>query len=355
MPKIASIATASPEHRISQTEAKSFTEALFSNAPELQKFMFIFDHAQVNERQFSVPQEWFTKPHDFTDTNQKYIESALSLSETAVLRLAKQCDLQPSDFDIIFFVSTTGLATPSLDAHLANRIKLNPHLKRVPIWGLGCAAGANAIARAHDYLLAYPTHRALILSVELCGLAFQLNDRSKSSLVSSAIFGDGAAACLMIGDQAPFPNSTEHLPNTLASYSTLYPNTLDVMGWEVTSEGLKVKLSRDIPTLVSTSLRKDVIDFLSANQLKINDINHFVPHPGGAKILDAYAESLSLPREKFDFAFDVLREHGNMSSATVLFILKRFLESSDSLSGYGLLSALGPGFSSELVLLQWNP
>jgi len=354
MPRIACVETASPLHRFTQPEIKEFARDVFASTPGIDRYMAVFDNAQVHERQLAVELDWFNESHDFTDANNQYIETALDLCETAVTRLAQKSGISTRDFDVVFLISTTGLSTPSLEARLANRIEMNPHIKRVPIWGLGCAGGASGIARAHEYLLAFPKHRALVLSVELCGLAFQKTDFSKTNLISSALFGDGAAACLMIGDEVGYHSDTP-LPSTLSSLSTLYPDSLDVMSWNVTSEGFKVQLSRDIPSIVTSLVKGNVLELLKTQELELSQIEHFVMHPGGMKVLLAYAEGLGISIDKLKHSVGVLNDHGNMSSVTILFILKRFLEMPHSKKPqYGLLSALGPGFSSELVLVQWR-
>jgi alkylresorcinol/alkylpyrone synthase len=347
MSRIAGVTTAVPDHVLEQHEAKERVLKMFGAVAE--RLLPVFDNAQIDTRHLAREIEWFEAQHDFTETNDLYIEEALDLAEQVVTKLAQKCNLATTDFDAIFFVSTTGLSTPSIDARLFNRITLNPHIKRIPIWGLGCAAGVGGIARAFDYVKAYPAHKALVISVELCSLAFQLSDRSKSNIIASALFADGAAACLVVGDEVEMEG-----PNILRSLSTIYPDTLDVMGWRITSNGFGIVLSRDIPSIVSTLVANNVCELLDEVKLPLTAIKHFVAHPGGAKVLEAYEKSLNLADGALKNSLDVLREYGNMSSATVFFILERFLEQVPTSSGeYGIISALGPGFSSELVLVQW--
>jgi alkylresorcinol/alkylpyrone synthase len=347
MPRIAGVATAVPEHVLEQAEAKQRVLKMFGPAAE--RLLPVFDNAQIDSRHFVRDIEWFEASHDFTETNDLYIEETLKLSERVVVGLAERCGIATTDFDAIFFVSTTGLSTPSIDARLFNRIALSPHIKRIPIWGLGCAAGVGGIARAFDYVKAYPKERTLVLSVELCSLAFQRSDQSKSNLIATALFGDGAAACLVVGDDVDMPG-----PRVLRSLSTIYPDTLDVMGWRITSNGFGIVLSRDIPSIVDSLVAKNVCELLEAANIPLTSIKHFIAHPGGMKVMEAYQKSLELPVDALKNSLDVLREYGNMSSATVLFILERFLSSVLPGSGeYGIISALGPGFSSELVLVQW--
>lgn len=317
--------------------------------PAAERLLPVFDNAQIDKRHFVQDIGWFETQHEFTETNDLYIEESLKLAETVVTDLAAKCGIATTDFDAIFFVSTTGLSTPSIDARLFNRLALNPHIKRNPIWGLGCAGGVGAIARAFDYVKAYPQEGALIVSIELCSLAFQLSDRSKSNVVASALFADGAAACLVVGDDVELEG-----PRVLRSLSTIYPNTLDVMGWRITSNGFGIVLSRDIPEIVTSLVAKNVSELLDAAQLPLNDVQHFIAHPGGVKVMEAYRSALNLPDGVLRHSLEVLREYGNMSSATVFFILERFLHEVKPDSGeYGIVSALGPGFSSELVLVEW--
>ncbi len=355
MPRIAGVSTITPPHAVSQSEISAFAAKLFGDTDRFRRLMPVFENAKVETRYFSKSLEWFQEFHTFTQMNDVYIETALSLSEAVVRKLADHCQVKTVDFDVIFLISTTGVSTPSLDARLSNRIQFQSHIKRVPIWGLGCAGGAAGIARAHDYLRAYPTHRALIVVVELCSLAFQRDDLSKSGIISAALFGDGAAACLMVGDDVPLTSSEHSRPSTLGSLSTIYPDTEEVMGWIVTTDGFKVQLSKDIPSIITSVVKRDVFEFLQSRELPIEQISHFIMHPGGAKVLDAYSEGLGIPADKLGNSAEVLRQYGNMSSATVYFVLERVLKQAPDQSGeYGLLASLGPGFSSEMVLLKWD-
>lgn len=353
MPYLAGVSTATPPNILEQQDAKYLARQLFGSQAD--HLLPAFDNALIDRRHFATPMEWFSQPHTFTETNDRYIETSLLLAEEAINSLAQQCSIGIEEFDAIFFVSTTGLSTPSIDARLFNRIPLNKHIKRIPIWGLGCAAGVASIARASEYVRAFPTHRALVVSVELCSLAFQLNDRSKSNIIAAALFADGAAACLVVGDEVEQSQNAFSHPSILGSLSTIYPDSLDVMGWRISSEGFKIVLSKNIPSIVTTLVRENIEELLAAHGISIQDIKHYAAHPGGAKVMEAYAEALALKNGELQRSLDVLREFGNMSSATVFFILEKLLRETESKSGtYGLVSALGPGFSSELVLLRWN-
>ena len=352
MPYIAGVTTATPPNVLEQVDAKRFAEQLFGG--EVKHLLPVFDNALIDRRHFATPVDWFFGPHSFTESNDRYIETALDLSTTVVTKLADQCDISIEDFDAIFFVSTTGVSTPSIDARLFNRIRMKPHIKRIPIWGLGCAAGVGAISRASEYVRAFPKHRALIVSIELCSLAYQWGDRSKSNIIAAALFADGAAACLIHGDAVPHPRHGMAQPSILGTLSTIYPNSLEVMGWRITREGFKIVLSRDIPSIVTSLVRDNVMELLAEHRLTVSQIVHYIAHPGGAKVMEAYATALGLTNGELETALEVLRNYGNMSSATVFFVLEQIVKQTRSGSGeYGLASALGPGFSSELALLQW--
>lgn len=348
MPRIAGVATALPKYKLSQGKAKEFAYRVFGDSPAIDRLISVFDNSLIDERSFVVDHEWFEQPHDFTEVNDLYIEQALELSTEAICKLSDQLGVALDQIDAIVFISTTGLSTPSIDARLFNLLPFNKHIKRIPIWGLGCAGGASGIARAFDIAKAYPDARVLVVSVELCGLAFQKNDRQKSSIIATALFGDGAAACMIVGDNVEAAG-----PRIVDTMSTIYDDTIDVMGWRITGEGFKVVLSRDIPTIVRSLVYENMGELLAKHDLNYDSIDHFVAHPGGKKVLEAYQEALTITPADLRHSYGVLRDHGNMSSATVFFILERYLEDREVTAGYGMLSALGPGFCSELVLLHW--
>ena len=346
-PKILSVATALPPHRIGQDEAKRFARGMFSRRHgDLERLMPIFDNVQVENRYFCVPVEWFESDHTFPEKNTLYVEHALELSEKAARRALDKAAVEPGEIGAIFFVSTTGISTPSLDSKLIFRLGLSEHTRRVPIWGLGCSAGAAGLARAGEYARLYPEATVLLVGVELSGLTFQRGDRSKSNLISTSLFADGATAVLLGGPHASGPE-------LLGSFSTTWPDTEDVMGWDLVDTGLKVQLSKSVPTIVHEKFRPNLEEACDALGVRFGDIKHFVLHPGGAKVLDAFEEVLGLEPGALVLSRDVLRECGNMSSVTVLFILERFLQSGDFAPGdLGVLSAMGPGFSAEHVFFR---
>jgi len=344
-PRILSVATALPPHRIGQEEAKTFARGMFSRRDgDIERLLPIFDNVNVDNRYFCVPVEWFERDHGFPEKNALYVEHALDLSEKAASRALDRIGAKPEDVGAIFFVSTTGISTPSLDSKLIFRLGLSEHTRRVPIWGLGCSAGASGLARASEHARLYPDKLVLLVAVELSGLTFQRGDRSRSNLISTSLFADGAAAVLL-GDSTG--------PEILGSYSTTWPDTEDVMGWELVETGLKVQLSKSVPAIVQARFRENLEEACESLGLDFDELEHFVLHPGGSKVLDAFENVLGLESGGLATSRDVLRDCGNMSSVTVLFILERFLESREFTRGeLGVLSAMGPGFSAEHVFFR---
>ena len=274
---------------------------------------------------------------------------ALDLGEQAVREALDRAGLRPTDVDHIFFVTVTGIAVPSLDARLINRLHLREDVKRTPIFGLGCVAGAAGTARMADYLRAFPTHHALLLSVELCSLTLQREDVSIANIISSGLFGDGAGAVLMAGADVPGQGA-----RILATRSVFYPDTERIMGWDFVDGGFKVVLSSKVPDLVTEHIRGNVDRFLAANGLDRSRIRHWIAHTGGPKVLQAFEAALELPKDALARSWQSLKTVGNLSSASVLHVLCELLDSSDVKPGdLGVLMAMGPGFCAELVLLQW--
>ena len=345
-PKVLSVATALPPHRIGQAEVKTFARSMFSEAyRDIERLTPIFDNVHVENRNFCVPLEWFDEDHTFPEKNDLYVEHALDLSAKAARRAIDRAGASVEDIGAIFFFSTTGFATPSLDSKLIFELGLSEHTRRLPIWGLGCAAGAATLAHAADHARLYPEQLVLLVGVELSGLTFQRGDRSKANLISTSLFADGAAAAL-IGHEGDGPE-------LLGSYSTTWPGTEDVMGWELVETGLKVQLSKSVPTIVLEKLRPNLEAACASMGLDFSDLEHFVLHPGGSKVLDAFEEVFDLEPGALTFSRGVLRDCGNMSAVTVLFILERFLESGEFSPGdLGVLSAMGPGFSAEHILFR---
>ena len=357
MPAIISVGTAVPEHIIEQSQAREFARGMFGDSfrGDIDRLVGIFDNTEIDRRYFCVPQEWFASDHTFKEKNDLYIENAMALSECAIAHCLEEASMRHEEVDYLIFVSTTGLSTPSIDARLIAKLPFRRDIKRMPLWGLGCAGGASSLSRAMEIARADPTARILVVVVELCGLTFMRNDLTKSALIATSLFGDGAAAMMVVGDELPVPAGRAY-PRLLASRTTSMPDSLGVMGWDIGGEGFRVVISRDIPTIVKTFMRESIDALLFDEQLDGSRIDHFVTHPGGAKVIEAYEESLALAPGKLDHTRQVLRDYGNMSACSVIFVLKCFIEelASSGDTGYGLLSALGPGFSAEVVLLRWG-
>ncbi|HEY2956307.1 MAG TPA: 3-oxoacyl-[acyl-carrier-protein] synthase III C-terminal domain-containing protein [Candidatus Eisenbacteria bacterium] len=358
-PVLASVATALPAHAVPQPATRAIAARMFEEAldPDDRRLLAVFESSGIDTRHFCMPLEWYAEERTFGEMNARYVEHALALAEQVAARALERAHLTAADVDHVVFVSSTGLATPSLDARLANRLPLRSDVRRTPIWGLGCAGGASGLARARDFALADPGARVLLIALELCSLTFQRRDLDRRNLVAAALFADGAAAAVIAGAEADLggkgSNGGSPALELVASRSMLWPDTLDVMGWDVDEKGLHVIFSRDIPTIVRDWVRPNLDSFLAANGTSLEQIGHVVAHPGGPKVLAAYAEALGLPRSAFRHAEGVLRACGNMSSPTCLFVLERTLAAGDIRPGdAAVLAALGPGFSSELVLMR---
>ncbi len=361
MPAILSVGEAPPEYEITQTEAMNFSRKLFTDAfHDIERLLKAFQHGQIIKRHFARSIEWFSKERSFKEKNDAYIESAIQLGTKAIQNCLQNKDylkkpINYEDIDAIFTISSTGLATPTIEARIMNILPFSVHTKRIPIWGLGCAGGASGLSRAYEYCLAFPTAKVLVLTIELCSLTFQKNDLSKSNLIGSSLFADGVACALVVGDRVE-KESISHLtayPTILATRSTTMKDSLDVMGWEVKENGLYVVFSKDIPSIIEKWLKPNVNSFLFEYDCKLEELQHFIAHPGGKKVLDAYLKSLQLPAEMLEISANVLKNYGNMSSATILYVLNRTMKVAKN-HDMGLATALGPGFSSELLLLQWR-
>ena len=284
------------------------------------------------------------------EANDHWIAAALDLGEQAISKAVEEAGIDAQDIAAFFFVSITGICSPSIDARLVNKLHLSPNIKRVPIFGLGCVAGAAGISRATDYVKAYPKQIALLLAVELCSLTVQPHDLSVANLISSGLFGDGAGAVLVGGAEITSPAG----PRILASKSVFYPDTERVMGWDISEKGFQIVLSRDVPQVVLQNLGRDLDQFLAEQNVPRSAIRSWVIHTGGPKVLEATEAALGLSNGELDASWSCLRRTGNLSSASVLLVLEEVLKNRRPEPGtLGLLAAMGPGFCSELILLEW--
>lgn len=305
---------------------------------------------QVGGRHLALPIAEYDALTTFQARNDAWVRCAVEIGADAVSQVLSQAGLTARDVDHVFFVTVTGLATPSIDARLVNRLGFRTDVKRTPIFGLGCVAGAAGVARVSDYLRAYPKQTALLLSVELCSLTLQRTDVSIANIIASGLFGDGAAAVVMRGADVAGARG----PAVVATESVFYPNTERIMGWDFVDSGFKIVLSSKVPELVTNNIRGNVDGFLSKHGLKRSDIKHWVAHTGGPKVLEAFETALELPKAALARSWASLREVGNLSSSSVLFVMSQVLEANEAKPGdYGVLMAMGPGFCAELVLLKW--
>ncbi|GAC1637780.1 MAG: type III polyketide synthase BpsA [Herpetosiphon sp.] len=349
MPIIAAVSTAVPPFRVSQAFAKAFARRSFAESlPQIDRYLPIFDHAAIDSRAVSAPPEWFERRHGLGEANDRYVEMATELGVEASRAALRQAALPATAIDHIIVVSTTGLASPSLDARFITLLGMSAHTRRTPIWGLGCAGGVGGLERAEEYVRAFPDRRVLVVTIELCSLTYQGDDRSKRNLVALSLFADGAAAAIVAGDRC------EHSgPSIVATQSTLFPDSVSLMGWDVVDDGFRVVFGTGIPAVVREQYRGLVEGFLGEQGLGVEDIKHHIYHPGGSKVLAAYEQALALHSAALAHSRTVLRENGNMSSATILFVLERFLRGGVIRQGeYGLVCVFGPGFSAELMLVR---
>ncbi len=321
-PRIHSIATAVPPFRLRQSDVARFTADLFGPSfANFERLMPTYGNAAINHRYSCVPIEWYAEPHGFKDRNALYLENAVNLLEDAARRTLTAAGLDPADVDAIVCVSTSGIATPSLDALVVERMNLRRDVERLPVFGLGCAGGVIGLARAGQMAISRPGSNVLLLVVELCGLTFRRDDRSKSNVIATALFGDGAAAAVL----TTAATADSRSPMLSAWGEHTWAETLNVMGWNVEDDGLGVLFSKNIPNIVRRDYRAAVDRFLAVNNLCLGDIDRFALHPGGAKVVDALEEVLGLEAGCLEDSRAVLRDFGNMSAVTVLFVLERIL------------------------------
>jgi len=343
-PRLLALATAVPPYVLRQSEVRVRARHLFAGAGnEIERLLSVFENAEIETRYSCVPIEWYDAPAGWKDRNRIYLENAVSLLERVTRACLADAKLPVGAIDAIVVVSTTGIATPSLDALLMERLGMRRDVQRLPIFGLGCAGGVIGLARAATLARMAPASRVLFLVVELCALCFRKNDFSKSNVVATALFGDGAAGAILSagGDFGPrIGPAGEHT----------WPHSLDIMGWQVEDDGLKALFSRDIPALVRGKLRGVAETFLARYEYTLDDIDAFVCHPGGAKVLTALEQAFGLAAGALAEGRRVLRDYGNMSAATVLFVLERMLR--HGIKRRMLVSALGPGFTAGFLVLN---
>ncbi|GIW23928.1 type III polyketide synthase [Meiothermus sp.] len=348
--RILSIATANPPYRVGQPEVRDLVRVMFERLSGLERLITVFENTGIESRYLAAPLEWFTEPHSFAEKNRLWFETALDLCEKASLEALEQAGIRPNQVGAVVLVTTTGIATPSLEAHLVQRLGLPLSTVRLPIWGLGCAGGAAGLARAAELVQHRPEQAVLMVAVELCSLTFVRGDLSKSNLVATSLFADGAAAVVL-----GMPTAGRSVgPAVLGGFSRLLPESYEVMGWDVIPEGLQVRFAQSIPALVEGELGNLIRDGLASYGLSAKDVCTWSLHPGGAKVLSAYRSGMGVDEKSLEASLCVLKKFGNMSSPTVLFVLARQMYQQQPLPGSkGVLLALGPGFAAEGVVLQW--
>jgi len=350
MPSLAAIAKIDFPYKVSQQKVKEGAQTLFASSfPQVERMMSAFDNTEIITRNLCKPLDYYTTLHSFQDQNAEYIRVSLEYSVNAIEKCISSAQINKDEITDIIFISTTGLSTPSLDALIINKMRLNQNIGRMAIFGLGCGGGVAGYSKANILAKANPDAVVLLVAVELCSLTFLRNDFSKSNFIGSSLFADGVSACIVTGDN--HANKTKNAITFLDTQSKLYYDTLDVMGWEFLDSGFKVLFSSDIPTIIANNINTDVTSFLDKHHLKISDIKNFIFHPGGKKVLTAYEEALKADGDFLKNTREVMNENGNMSSTTVLYVLERFF-SKGFRNGYGLMVSMGPGFSSEMVLIQ---
>jgi alkylresorcinol/alkylpyrone synthase len=350
--RIAAVGSAFPPHYYDQeTLIAAFREMWGKRHHNLERLDRLHKSVLVGARHLALPIDRYPQLDTWGKANDAWIEVAQQVGEAAVRQALDRAGLQPGQVDALYTATVTGVATPSLDARLVNRLRLSTAVKRVPIFGLGCLAGAAGVARAADYLAGHPDEVVVLLSVELCSLTLQPEDLSIPNLIASGLFGDGAAAVVLVGaDREEAPAG----PRVLASRSSFYYDTERVMGWDISERGFQVVLSAEVPEMVRRHLRHDVDAFLAEQGLSRADVTSFVAHPGGPKVLEAMQDELELPPEALAVTWRSLQEVGNLSSTSVLLVLEETMANHRPPAGsYGLMVAMGPGFCSELVLLGW--
>lgn len=346
---IAATATALPPHKITREDVKYYFGRVFE-IPErrIEAMMSVVDNAAVHQRHAIFPIEYTVQPRSLAQTNNEYMEHAIKLGREAAEKCLDRAGLVPADIDLIITVSCTGFMIPSLDAHLIQLMGFRSNIRRMPFTELGCAAGAMAISRAADHLRANPGGNVLIISVELPSLTFQRKDISQANLISSILFGDGAAAVIVTGQQKPGPR-------VLVTETYTFPDSLHAMGFDLRDSGFHILLAKDVPEMIGAKIKDLVHGFLERHGKTQKDIKGWILHPGGARLLGNVEQQLGLCKCDTQPSWDVLANVGNLSSATILFILQEWLEKRPLKSGdHAMAAAFGPGFSAEFLLLQWN-
>jgi alkylresorcinol/alkylpyrone synthase len=350
MTRIAAIAPVLPEHSYSQSEITAELAPLITSEPARQAVLErLHASSGIARRHTALPIERYRELGSFRESNDVFIDIATELSVTAIRSALAAIGLEAADVDFILFTSVTGIAAPSIDALLVPRLGFRPDIKRLPSFGLGCVAGAAGLARVSDYLDGHPTEVAVLLSVELCSLTLQRGDETMANFVATGLFGDGATAIVLVGEQHPAATGVR----ILATRSAMYPDTSGVIGWNIGGGGFEIILTAGVAEVIERNFPAGVEEFLAANGFRLDDVDAMIAHPGGPRVLDAFATALGLPTERFARSWDSLDRVGNLSSSSVLHVLADTVDAGELGAGQrGLLFALGPGVAAEFVLLE---
>jgi len=340
MTAIRAVSTALPPHRMTQAQAAETARRVYAGREDLLKLLRVFQTSGVEERRLAFPAEYYATPRSFDERNRDFVQQGLALAEKAARAALEKARVRPNEIDHLLVVTTTGLATPSLDALLVGRLGLRDDVRRWPLFGLGCAGGAGALTRACD-----AGGLALVVAVELCGQVFSTRAAQPTDVIGAALFGDGAAAAVVGPGQGP---------RIVARKSVIYEGTQHLMGWSFTSDGMRLLLSKEVADFIGERLKPVIGAFLSSAKISQKDIAHWVLHPGGRRIIETYHEAFGLSETDLRWTRGSLARIGNLSSASILFILGDLIDSGTAKPGdRGLMCALGPGFASELLLLEW--
>jgi len=339
-----------PKHRYAQADITSaFTEMCLGPDGNEALLARLHRNSRVSNRHLVLPLEQYATLSGFKESNDLFIAHAVRLGAEALNGALERAGIAAADVDVVFSTTVTGIAVPSIEGRIGQLVGLRPDVKRVPLFGLGCVAGAAGIARLHDYLVGHPNEVGALISVELCSLTVQRDDRSVANLVASGLFGDGAAAVVAVGANRPEPG-----PRVIDSHSRLYPDTENALGMDVGAGGLRIVLDAQVPVLVKDSLGADIRSLLAAHSLQVDQVAAWVAHPGGPKVLEAIETELGLPGDPLELSWRSLDQVGNLSSSSVLHILRDTLdERTLTPNSPGMITSMGPGFCSELVLLEW--
>ncbi|MBA2173924.1 naringenin-chalcone synthase [Halobacillus locisalis] len=358
MPYILSSGIKEAEFYFDQQTVQELVYELFPlKDHEKKRLMPIFENAQINQRQFAASLDWFKLPHGMRDRNELYMEKSIQYAKDAI----KSCmhsdllrsSIAPEKIDHIIFVSSTGIATPTIDTYLINELGFKDSVRRSPLFGLGCAGGTSGVARAYEWLKGHPDKNVLVVCVELCSLTFQATDRRIANFVGTALFGDGASAVLLAGDESELLEQSSSLVQLGEGSSRIKRDSIDVMGWRVVDHGFEVIFNKSIPRLVREFWGQHMKDTLEERQWAAQDLAFIVAHPGGRKVLEAYQELFHLPDRSLTYSRDVLARHGNMSSPTVHFVLHAAMMDRPKSGTKSMMTSLGPGFSSEMISMEW--